>query len=81
MHLYQIDSEEYVIAANPRDALAVMSELGAVPHVGEDFVATLWPDDKPFTFCSDNDERSAVTKTAREWCAERGRGWFAMANG
>ncbi len=73
MHIWKVDDEEFVIAADAEDADKVMSEVGAV---GE-FHYEQWPDDRPFTFCSDDDAKTEVTKPAREWCAERGRGWFA----
>lgn len=71
LHIYT-DDEEFIIAASPDDAHAVMREMGC--HDVTNFHQ--YPDDKPFTF----HDTETTTKPAKEWAAERGRGWFACVN-
>ena len=79
LHVWTND-EEYVIAATPDDADAVMREVGHVMTDEEKGQFYRLPDDRPFTFCPDNDEASVVKKTCAEWCAEKGRGYFCAVN-
>jgi hypothetical protein len=71
------DEEEFVIAASPEDADAVMRDMR---YDGPPIAWWQMPDDRPFTYCPDNDEATAVKKTCAEWCAEKGRGYFCSAN-
>lgn len=73
LHVYT-DDEEFVIAASPEDAVAVMREANGVADVAN------WqqmPDDKPFTY---DDGLNIAKKTCGEWARERGRGYFCTAN-
>ena len=75
LHVYSVAEEEWVIAADGDDAMAVMRETGADP--GEPDHYEQCADAKPFTF---NDGDVSATKTFGEWAAERGRGYFCTAN-
>lgn len=75
LHVWCVDDEEFVIATDAADALAVMNEIGAQFPVDDDTFRQL-EDSALFTF---DDGSETVTKTCGEW-TERGRGHFASAN-
>lgn len=79
LHVWTND-EEFVIARDVDDADAVMREVGCTMTAEEKRQLYRLPDERPFTFCPDNDEATAVKKTCAEWCAEKGRGYFCAAN-
>jgi hypothetical protein len=77
LHLWSFGPDT-VSAADEDDALAIMRET-----IGDDALEdyegetpTMITDDEPFTIYLDGWENDALTKTAGEWAAERGREWF-----
>lgn len=74
LHMFT-DDEEWVIAKDADDAIAVMAKQygwldGKAPEEYEVHLYQLDDDDK-FTFLD-------VDRTCAEWCRIHGRGWFAM---
>lgn len=76
LKLFMNEAEDFVIAESPEDATAVMRECGM--HLEPDDEWSEYPAAKPFEFSHDDGRRE--TKTAAEWCAQEGRGYFASGN-
>lgn len=79
LHIYT-DDYEFVIAADPADALAVLRETHNAYQIDPEDLDK-WPDDKPFTLYEDESRTVGATKLPAEWAIERGRGWLAATEG
>lgn len=74
LHIYNNDID-YIIADSPQEALEIMmSESGLDAEEAGTFV--IYPDDRDFTMRGFNEK---IIKTAREWCVEHGKGYFACS--
>jgi hypothetical protein len=78
LHVYTND-DEFVIAASPDDAKAVMIESGCFHESDEQPSWRQMSDAQPFTADLDTGD-GPVKKTCGEWAKERGRGYFCAAN-
>ncbi len=71
------NGHDFAVAATAEEAHEFLRHLAS--NEDEPFDAdnwTTWPDDKPFTRTND-EGKQPVTKTAAEWCASSGAGYFA----
>jgi len=76
--LFSINEDEYVIAKDEADVLAVLHDLKY--DTGEPLEIEMWPDDEPYKFQREEGNPASVeAKLPHEWAAEFGRGYFACS--
>lgn len=70
------DDNDYVIAKNAEEAMILWCEHMGTSPAGYDAVTwEAWDDARVFTYVHEDGREEK--KTAAEWCAERGKGYFA----
>jgi len=92
LHLYAIDDTDFFIAESAEEALAIMSDTFGITSdlaAGPGSEHDAWDirqidDDTPYLVCveketltdEDEDPYTKVTKTAKDWAKENGKGYI-----